>query len=435
MKSRREDGMVAIWGALTFLFIVGAVAFAADTSGFFKSARADQTTADLACLAGVQELPSQPINALNYAEANARTNFPRIASGTVSNAANQRTITFGGHQVVISTNWTGDPKKMRVQVTSAEPRTFSRIWGSADVPVRQEAICESIPALGGPGVMPIYGLPGGFSGDLFDCAEKITGNCGAIDSGSGGNAWRDALDDGIDAQFEKHHGNWTSPDADTGRVGTVCSPPSFANPCNAADTEPGDMSGPFNQGMANRLSRIAGADCVQGGDFNCDSLSQVIHGGATPPAIPTLASAFGGTPPSWWEPSIYGAYGTYSASHYYYDGDIEKCDSPRLATVPIMNFDPPPPNPPSGIPNNWDIGGPRGTLGGPGRKVMKIVGFYTIYIREPDNRSDVGNGNGNGLNQIVADVVWFGPNATCDGNPVQFHGGPPVPGSVKLVDG
>ncbi|CAN5669965.1 hypothetical protein BH18ACT6_BH18ACT6_22950 [soil metagenome] len=57
----------------------------------------------------------------------------------------------------------------------------------------------------------------------------------------------------------------------------------------------------------------------------------------------------------------------------------------------------------------------------------------TIYIREPNDRSDVGNGNGNGLGQIVADVIWFGPNATCDGAPVDFYGGATVSGGFKLV--
>jgi hypothetical protein len=58
---------------------------------------------------------------------------------------------------------------------------------------------------------------------------------------------------------------------------------------------------------------------------------------------------------------------------------------------------------------------------------MKIVGFYTVYIREPSDVSEVGSG------PIVSDFIWFGPNATCDGNPVQFYGQPPLPGGVKLV--
>ncbi|MFN2487451.1 MAG: hypothetical protein ABR609_12740, partial [Acidimicrobiia bacterium] len=125
----------------------------------------------------------------------------------------------------------------------------------------------------------------------------------------------------------------------------------------------------------NRLSDIAGADCVQGGDFNCDSIAQVI--GASPG---TLNSAFGAAAPSWWIPSIYGPYAGVS-NQYYYNGDIEICDSPRLATIPLMVYN-----------NNWDIGDLGGTWPN-GKKQMKIIGFYTIYFREPNDRSDVGNGN------------------------------------------
>ena len=67
---------------------------------------------------------------------------------------------------------------------------------------------------------------------------------------------------------------------------------------------------------------------------------------------------------------------------------------------------------------------------------MKVIGFYTVYVREPDSRSDVGNGGGNGLGQIVADVVWFGPDATCaDGSPFAPMGSIDVPPGVKLIAG
>ncbi len=244
-------------------------------------------------------------------------------------------------------------------------------------------------------------------------AAKVTGNCEAIDSGSGASGWRDALANGLPGNYEKHWGTWTAADPDTGHVGTPCPNAAY---CNANDTETGNMVGPFNQGMQTRLSNIADADCIQGGDFNCDSMAQVI--GASPG---TLNAAFGGTAPSWWIPSIYGAYSSVSNTQYYYDGDIEKCDSPRLATIPIVVYN-----------DNWNIGNPGGTWPN-GKKQMKIIGFYTIYIREPNDRSDVGNGNGNGLGQIVADVIWFGPNATCDGAPVDFYGGATVSGGFKLV--
>jgi len=427
--TRHEQGFAAMWTAVVLLFLVGATALAVDNSSFFRAARADQTSADLACLAGVQELPGSASSAPNVAESNVKNNFLRVASTAAVTVGNDRTITLGGNVVLIQANYLGNPNKMRVRITSSESRAFSRIWGSGNVPVTQEAVCTSIVAAGGPGVLPLGALPGLFNGDLFNCAAKVTGNCGGLDAGSGANAWRDALDNGIHGQLEKHHGLWVAPDMQTLRVGTICSPPNFANPCNANDTETGNMVGPFNQGMRNRLGDISGASCVQGGDFNCDSLAQVI--GVQPGTLSDAQNggAWGAHGPTWWQSSLYGSYNSAKPVQYYYDGDIAKCNSPRLATVPIVNF-----SSGSGVPNNWTIGSPAGTWPN-GKKTMKIIGFYTVFIREPDNRTDIGNGNGNGLGQIVADVIWFGPNATCGGQPVQLFGGPPVSGGVKLVAG
>ncbi len=203
--------------------------------------------------------------------------------------------------------------------------------------------------------------------------------------------------------------------------------------CNASDTEPGNMVGPFNQGIANRMSNIADADCVQGGDFNCDSIQQVL--GSAPS---TLASKWTVSPPAdfpggfvqpaGWHDSLYGPYASAKASQFYHNGTGIKCDSPRLATIPIVVYD-------KNNSNDWDLGDSGSSWPG-GRKMMKIIGFYTVYIREPANRSDVGNGNGNGLNQIVADVIWFGPDATCeDGSKFAPLGSINVPSGVKLIAG
>ena len=47
-----------------------------------------------------------------------------------------------------------------------------------------------------------------------------------------------------------------------------------------------------------------------------------------------------------------------------------------------------------------------------------------------------GNGSANGLGQIVSDVIWFGPNATCeDGSTFAPLGSINVPAGVKLIAG
>lgn len=416
MKRHDEEGMVAIWTALVLLFLIGSVALAADTSGFFRMARADQTSADLACLAGAQELPGSPSTALTIAAENAKTNFPRVASATPVLTSNQATLTVGGNVVTINTNWSGDSKKMRVEVTSSEQRTFSRIWSSADVPVRQQAICTATPG-GGPGMVPVASVSGTFDEDLFDCAEnKNNGNCGALESGTGASGWSEALANGLVGQFEKHWGTWTSNDPDTGNPGLSC--PKGANggytfSCNAIWPESGNMVGKFNSGLAQRMTRQVEGYCPNP-NFNCDSLGQIISGVQTPATVQTLFQAFGASRPSFFNEQVYGPYAAAMNDHYYWDADIKKCDSPRLATIPIVSED-----------KDWAPGDPAGDWVNGNSNNLKIVGFYTVYIREPNTAGE------NGIFQ--ADVVWFGDNATCDGEEVDFYGAIGASKKIKLV--
>ena len=83
------------------------------------------------------------------------------------------------------------------------------------------------------------------------------------------------------------------------------------------------------------------------------------------------------------------------AKHWYYNGQAMKCDSVRIATVPIVSKD-----------TDWDIDDSAGDWPN-GRKDMKIIGFYTVYIWEPSEIADLGG-------PIDADIIWFGPDAACD---------------------
>lgn len=411
-----ERGATAVIVAGSLMMLFGVAALAVDTSDFYQTARVNQTTADLACLAGVSDLPDTAkafTNSLAYAKAN----WPEVAGAPTTNVnANTKRLDDGnGNVVTIQTNYTGDPDKMYVKVTRRNPTTFGKVLGTNSVDVAQEASCARESKVGGPSAMPMGALPGTFSGDLFDCATKSTGNCGGLDVGSGASAWRDAIGNGWSQQLEKHHGTESSVDPDTGHAVISC--PATGH-CSANSTETGNMSGPFRQGLTTRMSDVAGADCIESGDFNCDSINQVI--GATPA---TLNSAVGASAPGWWEPSLYGPYASVRNSQYYHDGDIAKCDSPRLAVVPIVAAA-------TGKGKNaglhWDLGDAPGTWPN-GKKEIKIVGFYFVYIREPDKKSDIGSG------PIVADVIHLGPNATCDGEPYNpYATGVPVE-DLKLV--
>ena len=417
-----ERGATAVMVAGAMLFLFGAAALAVDTSIFYGDARTDQNTADFACLAGVAEADSD--DKIAMAAEFTRQNWPTMQGQAVTITGTAGTMSDGTSQVLYTTFVDGEAGKMRVQVLESANTHFARALGAGTVNIAQEATCEARLSQGGPGALPMGALAGTFSGDLFDCAAKVTGNCGAIRlNGSGANVFRDALAYGSPQDVEKHHGNQNTPDAQTGNVLTDCP---TGGPCNHPETETGNMVGPFTQGMTIRLSHVAGADCIQNGNFNCDSLEQVL--GADPN---TLAEEFGNTAPNpfpsdyyqiqGWQPSLYGPYAAARDIQYYYNGGGIKCDSPRLGTIPIVVST----KGGSGMPN-WDLGD-AGTTWPNGNGDVKIIGFYSIYIREPANAGD-------GYGLVESDVIWFGPDATCDnGNPFSPTGSVPFSSGVKLV--
>jgi hypothetical protein len=417
MRKRREEGMVAIWGALTFLFLVGAVAFAADTSGFYQSARVDQTTADLACLAGAQELPGDAAAARTIAAENARANFPRVASGAANTGTDQLMISAGGHEVLINTNWTGDPLKMRVRVTSAEPRTFSRIWGNADVAVRQEAICIATPSGAGAGNLPFGAMPGGYGGGLQDCPSNPNpGNCGPLviprdDVNGVGPTLINNISNGADRLLDDWLGPVTGATMNCGSV-------SAGDTCHIIQSDTGVSASHLGQGFINRLSNDPNASqtfTYRGNVMNSDTPAQILGGAPTPLTVAL------GSQPGWWIPSLWGDWPSELGVHYWYDGIVAKCDSPRLARIPIITDN-----------MNWNIGDAPGSW--PGKKSVKIVGFFDVIVIDPNDPSDF-QGSGN-LKTSSAIIMWYGPNAICaDGRDIGQLNGAVGSGSpdVKLV--
>jgi hypothetical protein len=385
-----EEGIAAIWMALLLLFLIGATALAVDTSGFFKSARIDQTTADLACLAGVQELPLRPDAALTIASENVRANFPEMTGATATPIPRGVELVSGGNLVTIHAPAENNPLRMVLDVTSSESRGFSRIWSSADVLVTQHARCMAVPDTG-PTLLPVATVSGSFDEDLSECADNADGEtCGVIQSGDG--SWVDAFAEGMTGEFEKHWGNWASQDPDTGQVGLLCpygSTSGFTDLCNAVWPEDHSMQSELAAGLNLRMSG-AGAPLSEFQGVAPQSLDDV----------------FGPSEPSWWEASLYGPYAA-NRDQRYWDENIIDCSSPRLAMLPIVERN-----------ENWALGLPGGTWDT--TAYLKIVGFYSIYIRNP--------GSG-----FAADVIWFGPNATCDGQALDFYENVGGSETVKLV--
>lgn len=143
-----DQGFTAIWTAIVLLFLVGAAALAVDTSEFYQQARQEQTTADLACLAGVQHAPTNPALAIEKAAGYLRPNHSGLRSidptttdsGTPSAGVN--TWTTGDFVVKIVTPVNGDNTKMSVTVAQQRNAQFGRVLGADQIGVIQKATCE-----------------------------------------------------------------------------------------------------------------------------------------------------------------------------------------------------------------------------------------------------------------------------------------------------
>ncbi len=212
-----------LWTAIMIFFITGAAALAIDTSAAFGAAGTDQNTADLACLAGVAELPDQTA-AINIAVAYIDANWPEMVGATLT--ITLPTATYdgeNGNSVYIDAKFGGASDAMLIQITDVTDTTFGKTIGQNTITVTREAACSGQSVHTGTGMLPIGTLAGPWSGDLFDCVAKVTGNCGALaPDGTGANAYRDAVANGTIGNFIKHHGNKNSSDPDNGEVTIDC---------------------------------------------------------------------------------------------------------------------------------------------------------------------------------------------------------------------
>jgi Flp pilus assembly protein TadG len=385
-----ERGLAAIWMALVFLFLIGVTALAIDTSGFFNRARVDQTTADLACLAGVQELPLRPDDALTIAAENVKANFPEMAGATSTPIPRGVELIAGGNVVTINAPAEFNRFRMQISVTSSESRGFSKIWSSSDVLITQLARCTAV-ADTGPTMLPVGVVTGSFDEDLSDCGNNADGgDCGVLQPGAG--SWAEAFEKGVIGEFERHWGNWSSPDPETGQVGIPCppTPGGYTDLCNAVLPEMGPMINEFANGYALRMAR-ADSEWAEFQGIELKKLDEV----------------FGPSEPSWWETGVYGSYASNKQDQYYWNGDIIGCGSSRMAMMPIMEKNP-----------NWA----PGTMGETWdtSDYLKIVGFYSIYFRDSDSG-------------VEANVIWFGADATCDGEKLDFYGNVGGSEHVKLI--
>ena len=421
-RQDNERGATALLVAGAMLFIFGSAALAVDTSSFYQDARADQTTADMACLAGVYELPdtsaaitaAAEIAGLNWAD---KTFGAPVISGTVG------TLSDGaGNFVTIDAAANGNADEMSVIVSEQADTEFAAVLGAGSVTVTQHAVCQANKTSGGGGALPFGAITGGWTGPLQinpPCGPS-SGNCGALaiprdDTSGAGNTLIKNISDGPDRVLAGSLGAST--------LATSCSSVSAGDTCHIVETDTGVSASHLGNGFFDRLNNDPGATCTfsyKGGTLNCDTPSQILGAAWTP-----LMTAHP-TKPGWWDTRLYGAYNaTNTTKHYWYDGIVDKCDSPRRGAVPIVTSN-----------LNWDLGDAH--TGWPnGKKDMKIVGMLDVIVEEP---YDSGDFQGNKILKTAnASVIWYGPNAVCsNGAAVGVLNGVPAgtgATAVKLIAG
>jgi hypothetical protein len=400
-RPQLEEGFSAVWVAITLLFVLASAALAVDVSGFYETARTDQTTADLACLAGVPHLPGAAATARSAAAENVQRNFPSLATATATTTGSVLTLTDGaGNTAVITTPVGSDSAKMRVVITETDLATFGRVIGANQVPVTQEAYCKVFSGTGSD--VPFGAMPGGWDGQLQDsnpCGTN-SGNCGRLyiprDDVSGvGPQTEENIASGLDRTLTP--GLWPS------LVG--CGAISAGGDCNVVETNTGVNAAALGQGFLRRLQDTAGASqtfTYSGNQYDADTPAQVL--GTSPQ---TITAAFGGAAPPGWEEWIHGVWGSVDVSnHYYWNDVIAKCDSPRLISFPIVSSD-----------LTWSqatyVSGMPFPIWPSGNKDMLVVGLYSGILVNPNGAEDfIGSGN---LKTADSAIMWYGPDARCVG--------------------
>jgi uncharacterized membrane protein len=142
-----QRGVSAVITAGSLLLLMGAAAIAVDVSGFYEQASSQRRAADLACLAGVAELPENPTLAVSTAAEFVAPNHPRLADlpalpdgGSIVAGVNLYTV--GDHAVEIETPYNGSSTLMRVSILQAAGTTFARAIGANQVDILEYAVCE-----------------------------------------------------------------------------------------------------------------------------------------------------------------------------------------------------------------------------------------------------------------------------------------------------
>ena len=433
-RGREDGGFSAIWTAITLFFIVGVAALAVDVSGFYREAIAEQSAADMTCLAGVRDLPQSPSAALDHAVGIARQNWPEMATVAATIDLTTKTAILdngNGDAVTIVAGYGGDATKMAVTVTQRTPTQFGKVLGADNAQVTQESYCK-VQGLA-IGDLPFGAIPGGaFDGQLQTGTLCATGNCRPLElpreDGTGASVWF-VRNVAIGGQAQLRPVKAAVPPASL----TTCAP--FSGPCTIVNQDQGVSAGQLSDGIA-RGSVSAAVNgrfqnptttsvfiSLAGRVLDGDSPEEILDPDYVLGSPGTFSGITGGAlnslgQPPGWDVDVHGQWSSIDVNRtYYYNGTVAKCESPRLGRIPII------------APVDWGPGLPVNLPGGNSDPV-KVVGFYLVILEDPNQSSDFDNPS-DSLKNLSGKVIWLGSDASCSGTGGKVK--PYQAGDVKVL--
>jgi hypothetical protein len=396
-----EDGTYAVIFAAVILAMLAFSAVAVDLSGFFEDARHQQTFADLACLAGVRELPEDPEEALDRAAENIGQHLD--VEGT-SEPENGQPWEVGRYTVTIEAPH-DESTTMRVTVAQESPTFFGRVFGIDSVDVSQVATC-GVFALGG------LDLPFGvltstpFGGILQQenpCGEDM-GNCQQLiiprSDGKGPPflPWNISL--GADRTLTTY-----------GENPTPCYEPGLESgaECGLLRTDTGGTIGQLSDGMVREHQgqpgrlRLFEDPAPPLGEY--DALHLPNKGRGRMINNDPFEGVFEWDPP---DPIPPDDPGPIVVSH------IKDCSHPRIGRIPIVRIHDPGP---AEDPDGWPAGS----------KDMEITGFHFVYIMKPNDEDHFTNSDA--IREVTARAIDpDGVLCSSNGQAVPF-----TEGDVKMI--
>ncbi|MGH8928846.1 MAG: pilus assembly protein TadG-related protein [Acidimicrobiia bacterium] len=447
-----DRGYAALLTAAALLFLLGAAALAVDTSMFFQQARSEQRVADLACLAGAQELPEDPVNAVTMAAEFLRPNHPDLA-GLNPNVTDDlgppvagvpNTYTWGAFTIEIETPWNGKATQMRVSVSQDRGTHFGRAIGANTVEINQEAFCEVGSALGAGADMP-FGVLLGFTGGIVNFEQnQCTLNDQSSDTCSGLKIPRH--DDPPGSEENNPTGNYIANmiaginwniDPSVNQLCEVGS--NEFEPCNRIATTSGSDPNKIYDGLIAGRSSLgfAGADigylerhhtiyCHVTDCYDGHTLEDVAdcNGAACPTPRDTVT----------WEQDI--ANGTFVPPPPVTLSAIDDCDCPRFARIPIVESFPT---------SDCTVTDPEDATQ-VNKCTARVIGFEWVYLMRPyyngdsppnapgEFFDDFGGNMGETVQTIAAVALDFAPDIDVEsGCFSEFTEG--APKAVRLING